>query len=251
MKLGAGMNASKESQQQIAMYAGAVVLALIVLGLGYFITVRPANAKAAVLNARVVSLRNTAESDAAHYKQAVQLSKVQLADLFDLTRAMPDQTQMADILVVLGRVAANSNVEFDSISPTAAVPLAGYEAVPMSIQVQGRFYDLMEFLYELRHLVDVRADKSGAAKLYATGRLFTVNKIVITLQQTSDPNKPELSATINLDAFQYGLGTGAPGATTPSATPGATTTSTDTTSTSTTTTAGSASAAGAPAGGTG
>jgi hypothetical protein len=100
----------------------------------------------------------------------------------------------------------------------------------------------MEFLYELRHLVDVRQDQSGVTKLYATGRLFTVNTINIDLLRVGDPNKPELTATIDLDAFVYGT---APGA--PSATPSTTGTGT----TSTTTTSGTASAAGAPTGGTG
>ena len=112
----------------------------------------------------------------------------------------------------------------------------------MKITLEGRFYDLMEFLYELRHLVDVRQDTAGSTKLYATGRLFTINKIEIDLVKTGDPNKPALTATIDLDAFVYGL---APGTT--STLPSTDTTSTDTT----TTTSGTASAAGAPAGGTG
>ena len=39
----------------------------------------------------------------------------------------------------------------------------------------------MEFLYELRHLVDVRDRRAGRGKLFATGRLFAVNKIDIEI----------------------------------------------------------------------
>jgi hypothetical protein len=113
----------------------------------------------------------------------------------------------------------------------------------MEIQLQGSFYDLMEFLYELRHLVDVREDAQGTAKLYATGRLFTVNNLDIEIAKIGDPNLPPLTATIKLDAFVYGTGD-------QSGSSGSPSTPTSTTSTSTTTTtSGSASAASAPAGG--
>jgi hypothetical protein len=233
---------SAESRQQIAFYAGALVLALIFLAGGWFTYVKPASAKASFLAARETRLQQEAAAADTTYQNADRLSKVQLADLFDLTRAMPDKAQIADVLVVLGRLAENSGVTFQSIKPSANVPLAGYQALPMQIVLQGQFYDLMEFLYELRHLVDVRQDAAGTTKLYATGRLFTVNKIQIDLVKTGDPNKPALTATIDLDAFVYG---GVP-------TTSPTLPSTDTTSTATTTTtSATASAAGPPGGGTG
>jgi hypothetical protein len=152
---------------------------------------------------------------------------------------MPDDPQVADILVVLGRLAQNSSVQFDSIKPGEIVQLANYQAQPMEVIVEGNFYDLMEFMYELRHLVDVRQDTQGAAKLYATGRLFTVNDISIDILPVGDLNKPRLTAKINLDAFVYGSNVPPPAA------PGTGTTGTSATGTTTT----SASAAGAPAGG--
>jgi hypothetical protein len=229
---------TNEGKQQIAFYGIAVGLALIVLAGGYFTYVKPAAAKASFLQTRIVALDNEARNAEADYTSATQLSKVQLADLFDLTRAMPDDEQVADILVVLGRLAQNSGVQFDSITPDPVVQLAGYQAQPMEVVLEGNYYDLMEFLYELRHLVDVRADSQGVAKLYATGRLFTINKLGIEVDATGDPNKPALKATINLDAFVYGSAP-IPGVTPPPAT----------TSTTTTTAAGSASAASAPTGG--
>jgi hypothetical protein len=223
-----------EGKQQLAYYGIAVGLALIVLAGGYFTYVKPAAAKASFLKTRITTLDAESRAADATYASAAQLSKVQLADLFDLTRAMPDDPQVADILVVLGRLAQNSGVEFNSIKPDPVVQLANYQAQPMEVVLQGNYYDLMEFLYELRHLVDVREDTQGAAKLYATGRLFTVNKIGIEIVTTGDPNQPALIATIDLDAFVYGSGTA------PSTTPSPT---------ATTTTAGSASAASAPSGG--
>jgi hypothetical protein len=244
VNLGGG---SSESKQQLGYYALAFAAALLVLGAGYMIFVKPATAKASFLQTRIVRLNQEATTADATFREAEQLSKVQLADLFDLTRAMPDDPQVADVLVVLGRLAANSNVQFNSIKPATVVPLAGYRALPMEIELQGNFYDLMEFLYELRHLVDVRQDVQGTTKLFATGRLFSVNSLNIAIVATGDLNRPQLTATVDLDAFSYGTGP----STTPVAPPtaGSTTTTTTTTTSATTTTAGGATAASPPAGG--
>jgi Pilus assembly protein, PilO len=243
VNLGGG---SSESKQQIGYYALALAAALLVLGGGYMIFVKPSTAKASFLQTRIAKLNQEATAADASYREAEQLSKVQLADLFDLTRAMPDDPQVADVLVVLGRLAANSNVQFNSIKPGTVIPLAGYRALPMEIELQGNFYDLMEFLYELRHLVDVRQDVQGTTKLYATGRLFAVNGLQIAIVAAGDLNRPQLTATIDLDAFSYGLGPalGAPVAPVPGAT-----TATTTTAATTTTSASAASAPTTPAGG--
>jgi hypothetical protein len=228
---------NSENKQKLGLYGMAIGLAVIIFVGGYLILVKPSAAKASFLATRVTHLNQEAANASTTYAQAQQLSQVQLADLFDLTRAMPDNPQIADILVVLGRLAANSNVQFNSIKPAVVVPLAGYQAQPMQIELQGNFYDLMEFLYQLRHLVDVRTNAQGTAKLYATGRLFTVNKIDIAIVTTGDLNKPQLTATIDLDAFVYGT------AATPS-------TAAPVTTTTATTTTPAASAAAPPAGGT-
>jgi hypothetical protein len=95
----------------------------------------------------------------------------------------------------------------------------------------GNFYDLSDFLYRLRNLVDVR---NGT--LDATGRLFTVDSLSFG---EGLKRFPEIQATMTIDAYTYG--TAAPATSPPAAAPptGSTsstdTTSTDTTSTDTTT----------------
>src|SRR5206468_551910 len=128
----------------------AIGLAVIVLAGGYFTYVKPQAAQASFLQTRIVRLQQEASAADANYTSAAELSKVQLADLFDLTRAMPDQPQVADILVVLSRIAQNSGrVQLDSIKPAPVVQLANYQAQPMEVVLEGGYYDLMEFLYEL------------------------------------------------------------------------------------------------------
>src|SRR5207253_9424267 len=102
---------------------------------------------------------------------------------------------------------------------TTATALSGYEAIPITVEFQGNFYELSDFLYRLRNLVDVR---HGA--LDASGRLFAVDTISFA-QAPPPPGFPEISASLVIDAFVFGTGTvptvePPTGTTGPSGTPG-------------------------------
>src|SRR5204863_8619025 len=109
----------------------------------------------------------------------------------------------------------------------------------------GNFFQLTDFLFRLRNLVDVRR---GA--LAADGRLFTVDSI----QFGEGKRKfPQVEATLTVDAYIYGTGatvsappqatTGTPRATTPgTTTPSTTTTTTTTTAPTSSATTGAAGA---------
>jgi hypothetical protein len=132
---------------------------------------------------------------------------------------MPDRADMSGVLLELNRIAADTGIRFESISPQTAVPISGYQAVPIVLTFDGNFYDLSDFLYRLRTLVHV-----DEGRLAASGRLFAID----TLDFAESPDGfPRIIASLVVDAFVYG--TGAPATATPA------TTTTATTATSTTT----------------
>jgi hypothetical protein len=115
---------------------------------------------------------------------------------------MPDQTDMPGILLQLNQVAEDSGISFEQITPaTTATPISGYLAIPITVEFQGNFYDLSDFLYRLRNLVDVRR---GA--LDATGRLFAIDSIEFA-EAPPPPGFPEIRAHLVIDAFVFGTGT--------------------------------------------
>jgi Tfp pilus assembly protein PilO len=235
-------SAQSNVKQQLAQYGIAAGVSLLVFVAGYFLFVSPESSKASALDKEISRQSAALTEQRADYDSALTLSKIQLADLFDLTRAMPDALQMADIIIQLDRLAAASGVDLHSISPSKPVALTGYQAVPVSVKISGNYFDLMEFLYDLRHLVDVRKSPpgSGSEKLFATGRLFDIDVISLAIATgASDPNRPQLEADLNMNVFVYGTGvvTGAP----------TSTSTTSTTTTQTTTTSGSGQTAAAPA----
>jgi len=235
-----------------------VVIALIAVGFvlaaaaGYFLVIGPQRSKAADLDKQIADTNSAIDAARALTLQAKTGAQIRIADVFRLTKAMPDQTDMAGIVLELNQVAQASGITFEQITPSAtAVPLSGYVAIPITVEFQGTFYELADFLYRLRNLVDVR---HGA--LDATGRLFAIDTISFA-EAPPPPGFPQIQAQLTIDAFVFGTGsvptvpapsTGTTGATGATGATGSTTTPTTTTPTTPTPTTPPASASAAPGG---
>ena len=169
---------------------------------GYFVLIQPQHSKAASLQKQIADTQDAIDSARALTLQAKKAAQIRVADLFRLTKAMPDQTDMPDIVLELNQVAQQSGITFEQITPaTTAVALSGYEAIPITVEFQGNFYELSDFLYRLRNLVDVR---HGA--LDANGRLFAIDTISFA-EAPPPPGFPEIRAHLVIDAFVFGTGT--------------------------------------------
>lgn len=181
---------------------GLIVLGFAVAGLGgWFMLISPQRSKATELDTQIVDTNNAISAARALTLEAKKGAEIRVADLFRLTKAMPDQTDMPGILLQLNQVAEDSGISFEQITPsTTAMPVSGYLAIPITVEFQGNFYDLSDFLYRLRNLVDVRR---GA--LDATGRLFAIDSIEFA--EASPPGFPEIRAHLVIDAFVFGTGT--------------------------------------------
>jgi len=222
---------SKKKLPQSAQIGIAVVVLLLLALIGYFAVVKPQKGKAADLATQIAAQDKQIEEARALLAKSKDAQKVRVADLFRLTKAMPDQPDEAGIVLELTNVARQSGITFQSIAPQGSTPLSGYQVVPINVVFDGNFFQLTDFLFRLRNLVDVRR---GA--LAANGRLFTVD----TIQFDEGARKfPQVQASLTVDAYIYGTGatvtappqttTGTPGATTPGTTTPATTTATTTT----------------------
>ena len=227
---------------QNAMIA-IVVAAVLLFGFAaWFLVVHPQSGKVANLKREAQDVQEKIDAYNQQVAAARSAPKIEVADVYRLAKAMPDKTDMPDVLLELSQLARDTGISFETIAPQSAVGIGSYSVVPISVTFNGNFYDLADFLYRLRSLVTV-----NAGRLDATGRLFEID----TLTFNQGPAKfPQIQANLVIDAFVYAAAPAAPP--TPAAPAATTTTSTDTTSTTTTTTSStdssgtSASATGAP-----
>jgi hypothetical protein len=212
----------RTTKQRLPLWAqvALVVLGVLVLGAAaFFGLIRPKKAEAARLQKETDAAKAQVTGYYSKRAEVTGRPKIRSADLFRLAKAMPSQADMSGVLLQLNQIAADTGITFQSIAPQNSVPISGYQAVPIHLTFQGNFYNLVDFLFRLRNLVDVEH-----GQLNATGRLFAIDTLSF---EEAQGGFPQISATLVVDAFVYGTLTPA------TATP---TTTTSTTSTSTTTT---------------
>jgi Tfp pilus assembly protein PilO len=195
---------------------------LVVAAVGYFFLVKPKQDEAGRTSDEIAELETqiAVAQAAAQAPAKGQEETIRVADVFRVTKAMPDEDDMPGILLELDGVASASGVRFISISPQAPIVQSTYTALPVNLSFEGNYYDLTDFLFRLRNLVSVRD-----GKLEADGRLYTLD----TLSMQEGPNGfPDIAASLTVTAYVY--------STTPAAAPvaPAAPASTDTTSTTTT-----------------
>ena len=182
---------------KLGLLAATVILALVA---GWFLVINPKRSDAKSLTQQIADTRD--QIAAAHGVRTPSQPAIRVADLFKLSRAMPNTADIPGVLLQISRVAEETGVTFQSITPHDPTNLGAYQEIDIDLTFQGRFYDLSDFLYRLRNLVDVHE-----GTLNATGRLYSVKSI--TLNQ-GEQNFPQVRAQLTVSAFVYGDGSAPP-----------------------------------------
>ncbi|MGZ8694999.1 MAG: type 4a pilus biogenesis protein PilO [Gaiellaceae bacterium] len=163
---------------------------------GYLLAISPQRSKAKDLTTQIVAAQQQL-SVAQLQSQVKPPTDPRVDELFRLTRAMPATTDMPGILLELARVAEETGITFNSITPAQPTAAASYQALPIEVTFGGNYYELSDFIFRLNNLV---AQRDG--KLNVNGRLFTVNSV-----DFSKGEGVNLGATISTTAYVYGTGT--------------------------------------------
>jgi Tfp pilus assembly protein PilO len=205
-----------------------VVGVLAYLAVGYLFVISPQRSESADLKKQVAETEEKIAQYQALSAQARAAAPIRVADLFRLEKAMPNEVDMAGIVLELSRIARDTGITFESITPQGPSPQEGFQMMPVTLAFDGNYFELADFLYRLRTLVRVRS-----GRLAATGRLFVVDSINFS---ESDLSFPRIQASVVVNAYVFGdappPGT-APG--TPATPPPAPAAQTGTTTTATTT----------------
>jgi hypothetical protein len=190
---------------------------LLVALVGWFAVVSPQRSHAKQLRQQIEDTHSKVlVLTASQNQKASPEQLVKVADLFRLSKAVPDAVRMPDILLELNKIAGEAGIAFESIAPSSPVARGGYEVIPTNVIFQGNYFQLSDLLYRLRNLVEVHN-----GNLVSTGRLFVIDHVSF---QQGKGGFPTLQASLTIDAFVY---TGLPDPTATTSTSSTTTTSTD------------------------
>ena len=203
----------KQGLSREVMIALVVVLAAVFALLGYFFAIRPQGAEAARLDQQIAQTQQQLVARRAQLAQ-MRATRVSAADLRRLERALPDRLDTPRLILALNSAAARARVTFDSVTPQPVVVTGAgaYQAAPIAVVVQGRFFAVRTFLQLLRQRAAARNGGVGG-----DGQLLGVESFDFT---AGDEGFPQIRANITLNAFMFGGAAAAPA--TPPATTGAT-----------------------------
>lgn len=177
-----------------------VVVGLLVAGaLGYFVLISPKRSAASELAIQITSTESEIQARRIAQRQQPQAPEpIRAADLFRVTKAMPSKPDMPGVLLELNRIARETGIRFESITPQDGADAGGYLRLPIDLVFEGNFFELSDFLYRVRTLVSVHN-----GELRATGRLFTVRTLGFV---EGERPFPQIKAALGVDAFVYGTG---------------------------------------------
>jgi Tfp pilus assembly protein PilO len=189
-----------------------VVVALLVVGaFGYFLVISPKRSASADLAVQIEATETEIQTRRLAARSAPKAEPIRAAELFRVTKAMPGKPDMPGVLLELNRIARDTGIRFDSITPGDSADAGGYLRQPIDVIFDGSFYELSDFLYRVRTLVSVHN-----GRLRATGRLLTVRTLSFV---ESEQGFPQIRATLGVDAYVYGTGAATPPAAPPAAQP--------------------------------
>ena len=180
---------------KVALGAGAAALVLV-LAASWMLVVSPKRSEAVDLEQQVAAKQvELANKRAALAAPSAQV-KVKASDLYRLTKALPDSTDMAGILLDVNRLAAKNKLTFGSVTPGTAEVGTSSLSVPLILTVQGRFSAISGFLRDVRTLVRVRN-----GRLDARGRTYSVTQV--DLGAPDKVEYPNVKATITVNAHAF------------------------------------------------
>jgi type IV pilus assembly protein PilO len=225
-------------KKQVPLTPVLAIALVIIAAVGYFLLVQPKQARGAELDNQIADLETkllVSETP----KTAAPKVRIDVADVFRLAKAMPDNDDMPGIILELNSIAISAGVQFVAIQPGVAVSKGAYDAIPITLTFEGNYYDLTDYLHRMRNLVTVR---DGV--LEAMGRLYTLDALDL---HEAENGFPQIQAVLTVSAYSFGTSiVPAPG--TPAAqTSTGTTTGTTTGSTTGTTTTGTTTTSSGPA----
>jgi hypothetical protein len=191
---------NKKKPSQGVQIAVIVVGLLAVAALGYMFLIGPKRSAAKDVEAQIASTRMQIDANRAAARVAATppAEPVDVSELFRLSKAMPDRADMAEVILELNRIAKDTGITFESITPAAATVGEGYQTVPITLAFEGDFYGLSDYLFRLRNLVAVRD-----GQVVANGRLFNVQSISFG---EGEDSFPQIKATLTVNAFVFGEG---------------------------------------------
>jgi hypothetical protein len=181
---------------------GLGLAALLVLALGFLLAVKPQQDASADLSDEISALElevQTEQVRAAAEAQGTDASgedQESLAEVFELSKAVPAEIDEPGVLLELNALADASGATFTAIAPGDGVDHTGYSARAFNATFTGTYPQLSDLLHRARTLVMVRG-----GELQSRGHLYLLT--TFDLHQGAE-ELPQIEATLTFEVPTFG-----------------------------------------------
>lgn len=176
------MNLKISPIEQLMLIAASAFLLLATFG---FFVVYPNVSKIIQLNGEQDNVSrelSSAEATLTRMKALKRDASKLEANLAKLKIRLPDESEIPTLILDVNKIAKDTGIDFIRVVQSEWVGGDGYTEIPLSITMEGRYFDIIDFLYRLRH----------------HGREVMVMNINIA---EGPDGLPQLSATIDAKTF--------------------------------------------------
>jgi type IV pilus assembly protein PilO len=172
---------------------GALVAVLVMAGYWFFV-LSPLRTKVADTQAQIDAAQTqliTLQAKMSQMAQSRDEAKRNQARLLELSKMLPSGEEVPSLLLQIQDLATESGIVFMTMTPSKATSAGSYETVPLSLQFQGTYFDVNDFLY--------RAEQLAAAP----GRLLSVQNLSLKPTGTITVGvSPTLDVSITMLAYK-------------------------------------------------
>jgi type IV pilus assembly protein PilO len=161
-------------------YAVIFGLAISVILAFYFVVITGKAERIETLEQELSKIQKDVQDNRAHASKMAKLKeKVDKleADRREASKQLPSEKEIPELLEQVSNLGTQTGLEFLTFKPQAEVLKEFYAEVPVSVEVTGRFHDVLAFFDEISHLprivtigdmkiqsiVDSGGSKSGSA----------------------------------------------------------------------------------------
>jgi len=129
------------------------------------------------------------------------------ADLIKVSNQVPDSPQVPSLVVEIQDLANVAGIKFVQIQPQPMTAAGDYTTLPLTLTLQGQFFDVVDFMYRLQHLtrelrvadLDLSAETQGtegeasdnALTLKITANAFVMGSVPGALAPAGAPSTGE------------------------------------------------------------
>jgi Tfp pilus assembly protein PilO len=115
-------------------------------------------------------------------------------DLLKINKLVPIDEQVPSLIIELQQSADQAGIDFVKIAPQPAVSSGDNTIVPMEISVEGRFFDVNDFLYRVENYARLEG-----SDVNVSGRLVSV--VTLSLEEGEFLEWPNVTANLGVNTY--------------------------------------------------